>query len=125
MWQLKGNTTLKKRHKNLLCLFSHKWEGCECVRCGKVRDNNHEWAGCKCKISGTTKNIKDDYYEWEGCKCNKCGAVRDTYHRLEGCKCKKCGREYHIGNIYKHLRDGAIPKEGMNLCMNMSVKGAM
>lgn len=36
----------------MACLFGHKWNGCKCEKCGKVRDIGHSWNGCVCKTCG-------------------------------------------------------------------------
>ena len=62
----------------LKCLFGHKWDGCKCERCGKLRDEQHDW---------------------EGCKCKRCGKIRDEQHDWNGRKCKGCGKERSINEI--------------------------
>ena len=42
------------------CLI-HKWDGCKCSRCGKVRDEQHDWIGCKCSRCGKVQNIGHQY----------------------------------------------------------------
>ena len=27
----------------MFCLFGHKWNGCKCERCGKIRDEGHDF----------------------------------------------------------------------------------
>lgn len=36
----------------MACLFGHEWNGCKCMKCGKVRDAGHSWNGCICKTCG-------------------------------------------------------------------------
>ena len=36
----------------MACVFGHKWNGCKCEKCGKVRDTGHSWDGCVCKTCG-------------------------------------------------------------------------
>ena len=48
------------------CLI-HKWDGCKCTRCGKVRDEQHNWSGCKCTVCGKTR---DEQHDWDLCKGN-------------------------------------------------------
>ena len=36
----------------MACLFGHKWDGCKCEKCGKVRDVGHSWNGCVCEACG-------------------------------------------------------------------------
>ena len=87
----------------MACLFGHKWNGCKCVRCGAVRDEQHDWDLCKgkCKRCGKTQAERHD---WNGCKCESCGAVRDEQHKWNSCKCESCGKvrdEQHVWNIYE------------------------
>lgn len=34
------------------CLIFHKWDGCKCSNCGKIRDKHHKWENSKCIICG-------------------------------------------------------------------------
>ena len=72
----------------LLIVFTHKWDGCKCKRCGKIRDKHHDWGACSCKHCGALRNE----HEWEGCTCKRCGETRDKQHSWDGCKCKRCGK---------------------------------
>ena len=71
----------------LMCIFGHKWNGCKCDRCGKIRDEQHDWDLCKgkCKRCGKTQAVQ---HEWNGCKCKKCGKER---HDWKDFKCIICG----------------------------------
>ena len=52
------------------CIFGHKWVGCKCTRCGKVRDTGHEWNGCTCKYCGLKRDQDHDFkYKFKGKKC--------------------------------------------------------
>ncbi|MDR1793825.1 MAG: hypothetical protein LBR25_00300 [Erysipelotrichaceae bacterium] len=60
------------------CLFGHKWNGCKCEKCGKIRNEEHQWAekkGCYkiCTICKTAE-ISHDFVSENGvyvCKnCN-------------------------------------------------------
>lgn len=78
----------------LMCkLFSHKWTGCKCERCGETRDEQHDWDFCKgrCKRCGKTQA---EQHDWKNCKCTRCGKVRDERHDWDLCKgiCKLCGK---------------------------------
>jgi len=104
----------------MACLFGHKWNGCKCIKCGKVRDEGHDldlckgvcricgqknwlprhdWQGCKCARCGATR---DEGHGWNGCKCKICGKTRDEGHRWNGCKCSRCGKWRNE----KHAWDG-------------------
>mgnify|MGYP000893329743 CR=1 FL=1 len=98
------------------CILGHKWNGCKCERCGKVRDKEHQWDACrgecticrkKCKVEHeyfidpktckmtckkcghTTGQV---YHEWDGCICRRCGATGDYAHDMNGCTCRRCGK---------------------------------
>ncbi|MCL2002938.1 MAG: hypothetical protein FWG72_02905 [Oscillospiraceae bacterium] len=61
----------------MACLFGHKWDGCKCKKCGRIRDEQHE---------------RDFLCKGE---CKRCGKRCKIQHDLEGCKCKNCGSEKH------------------------------
>jgi len=64
----------------MACLF-HKWNGCKCEKCDKVRDSEHAWnGGCKCEKCGKTRDVG---HTWNGCKCEKCGIINDELHTWE------------------------------------------
>lgn len=56
----------------MACLF-HKWDGCKCAKCGKVRDKSHNWNECECKRCGKLRN---QGHIWNGCDCTVCGKFR-------------------------------------------------
>jgi len=120
------------------CLFGHKWNGCKCEKCGKVRDEDHvwdmcngvctkcgktqpeqhEWDGCRCKKCGKTR---DEGHEWDLCKgiCKKCGKTQPEQHQISNCVCRQCGKEVHewSGSICrrcgkKRNDDASSNKEG-------------
>lgn len=47
----------------MACLFSHKWNGCTCGKCGKTRDEGHQFepvadtGRTKCTVCGKEKRI--------------------------------------------------------------------
>ncbi|MDR1688761.1 MAG: hypothetical protein LBS21_09165 [Clostridiales bacterium] len=55
----------------MACIFGHKWNGCTCEKCGKLRDEQHKW---------------------NGCTCEKCGKTRNEQHKIENGKCVRCGK---------------------------------
>ncbi|NLI52885.1 MAG: hypothetical protein GX417_01015 [Clostridiales bacterium] len=106
------------------CLI-HKWDGCKCKRCGKVRDEQHDWEGCKCKRCGKTRDeghdwdlckgkckrcgkACDEQHDWDGCKCKRCGKVRDEQHDWDGCQCTRCGKTRKLPPVIK---------ENLSACM--------
>ena len=101
----------------LACIiFGHKWNGCKCMRCGKLRNEQHDWSGCVCSICGRERNEQHDWdlckgickrcrkiqreqHDWNGCKCMRCGKLRNEQHDWNGCVCSICGRvrdEQHV-----------------------------
>ena len=72
----------------LNCLFGHKWNGCKCSKCGKLRDEQHDWDLCKgqCKRCIKTQAAQHD---WNGCNCSGCGVQRHEW--VDG-KCSRCGK---------------------------------
>ncbi|MCL2049393.1 MAG: hypothetical protein FWG87_11785 [Defluviitaleaceae bacterium] len=78
----------------MACLFGHKWDGCKCSKCGKVRDEGHNWNGCKCNSCGQTRNEQHNFSKTPN-KCEKtcsiCNEIRES-HDLDGSKCISCGK---------------------------------
>ena len=46
----------------MVCFLRHKWDGCKCRKCGKIRDS---------------------YHSWNGCMCERCYKIRDDGHQVE------------------------------------------
>lgn len=89
----------------------HKWDGCICPNCGKVRDEMHEWLGCKCNKCAKTR---DEAHEWQGCKCSRCGQNRA--HEWEGIRCSRCGyvlQMFQVGNDLEMVK--ALISEGVDV----------
>ena len=62
----------------------HKWNGCRCEKCRKVRDKEHNWNGCKCRICGKTRDEGHKYI------------YRERYTTVNGVKKNWCERECRI-----------------------------
>jgi hypothetical protein len=97
--------------------YSHKWEGCKCVYCGKIKEEDHDWSkDCtKCSKCGKMQDEKHDWskdcekcskcgktianqHDWsKDCeRCSKCGKSRQHIHKWgKDCKCTICGKEQH------------------------------
>lgn len=43
----------------MVCLFGHKWDGCKCEKCGKIRDEQHDWKGLVCSVCKQTRTIDE------------------------------------------------------------------
>jgi len=86
------------RGVDMACLFGHKWNGCKCDKCGKIRDERHDWTNptrCKCTICGKTQDIGHVYTKTTECKaiCKICGKTTPAvYHNWDGDKCIDCGK---------------------------------
>jgi hypothetical protein len=77
---------------NISCILgSHKWAGCKCSACGKIRDEGHDWS----------KDCE---------KCTKCGATRKNAHKWSDCKCSVCGKRPEKGQTWSwYLRNRDLP----------------
>lgn len=77
----------------MACIFGHKWDGCKCKKCGKVRDEGHNYqvmdGKCseKCSICGKTRELE---HKWKGCMCERCGQTRP--HKWNNNTCVQCGK---------------------------------
>src|SRR5271165_4358036 len=59
----------------------HGWDGCQCSRCGKTRDEDHKWSACKCTAYGGSRNERHDWDDELKCRvCGKCAP--DWIHAL-------------------------------------------
>lgn len=79
---------------NISCLFgSHKWDGCKCINCDKVRDEQHDWSS-DCESCSKCGKNRSNIHKWSGCKCTTCNKVRDEKHDWSNdCElCSKCGK---------------------------------
>ncbi len=94
---------------NIKCLFGHKWNGCKCSICSKIRNKEHDWSlDCnRCSICGKTRTKQHD---WNGCKCSICKKTRDIEHDLssDNAICSICGEESPI--LKQNLKILSNPK---------------
>jgi len=97
----------------LLCFVrGHEWNGCTCIRCGHVNNDNHNFISVPdkcttvCSICGKEGGVEHD---WDGCTCKKCGSKR--YHEWNGCTCINCG--YVINDHHKFIR---VPDSCAEVC---------
>lgn len=63
------------------CLI-HRWDSCQCSRCGKVRP------------------VRYEMHSWDGCKCVKCGKARTMQHDWDGHSCQRCGENLTFNILY-------------------------
>ena len=82
----------------MACLF-HKWNGCKCSKCGKVRDEGHNWDFCHgtCVICGKVCTTKHSWQDVPGKYvkiCNKCGIRQAKRHDWNG-NYKDISNDFH------------------------------
>jgi len=91
------NTTGARTAKNVRAganrATAHKWEGCKCPACGKVRNQGHDWSK-DCQKCARCEAVRAVAHQWDGCKCLVCSRTRDQGHKWgkECEECKKCGK---------------------------------
>ena len=81
------------------CLLFHRWNGCKCAKCGKLRDEAHDWNGCTCRVCGKKR---DEAHDWNGCTCRICGKKRDEAHDWNGCTCRVCGKKRDEEHLFDY-----------------------
>ena len=96
----------------LYCFFGkHEWNGCKCLHCNNVIDENHDFDGCICKRCGKTRDQNHDFND--GCKCIKCDKTRNESHAwsawsLKGVNFYYCDN-YRVGaESYRSCTDCGI-----------------
>ena len=62
----------------MACLFGHKWDGCRCTKCGKLRKGHHSWQETgDCYKTCTTCKVAETNHKWvkkdNHMVCEKCG----------------------------------------------------
>ena len=95
---------------NLMCTVGiHDWNGCECQKCGKIRDKGHDWTeDCqKCAKCGKTR---DENHKWDGCRCTVCSKTRDEDHKWDGCRCTACDKTRDEGHHWDRCKCTACGK---------------
>lgn len=101
------------------CIFlGHKWNGCKCVRCGAIRNEQHDWDMCKgvCKQCGKTR---PEQHDWKGCKCVRCGKKRDEQHYWDSYLCSYCGKRLADVDIQDEYGETALFRS----IKNRNIKG--
>jgi hypothetical protein len=92
------------------CLLTgHQWQGCTCLRCAKVRDEDHEalLEGCHlhCRYCGV---VLGEQHDWvlEGCviRCRRDGVIKEEAHLWQNGKCVRCGKIEEADNPFP-MRD--------------------
>lgn len=76
----------------MACLFGHKWNGCKCEKCGKLRDSDHRFR--------PGANPCEE-------KCEICGQVRESHNYVNGF-CNKCGRQSETPVALGYLSENEI-----------------
>ena len=108
------------------CFLFHKWDGCTCSVCGKVRDSNHSyfWRRCslddcvpvctKCGKALQSARAPHDFRRMEGdCRtvCVRCGEKGRPEHQFEQAegrcvnRCRICGYEQEIPHRWREIRE--------------------
>jgi len=121
---------------NITCkLFGHKWNGCQCSKCGNARNEEHQfillkgvciekcdicnkervighkWNGCKCSHCD---KFRDSHHSWVGCKCTTCSKIRTIQHKWNGCKCDMCGKVWAIAiEDLEQLKPGMLVNDAI------------
>jgi hypothetical protein len=93
----KGGYAWKRCNSALCSIFKHRWDGCNCRRCGAAMD--HQWVGCKCKICGTSK-----FHQW------KPGEYKDTNSCILAFECSCCGKK---DAWLQHKYERSVVKDGL------------
>ena len=44
----------------MTCFIFHKWHGCKCTKCGKIRDKDHVWKNGVCMLCGKKQEGYED-----------------------------------------------------------------
>jgi len=96
-----------------LCrILGHRWNGCQCARCGETRDTGHlfEAAEGKCEKTCTLcGKVEPMAHQWHHCACTHCGLTRDKDHdwfATSECEevCRICGQERSSHAYVPHER---------------------
>jgi len=79
----------------MACLF-HKWDGCICTKCGKIRDKKHKWREFQCERCGSILSIAEtDLYTDDCPHCDGTGrgTILDGSGNVIGCEtCSGSGK---------------------------------
>lgn len=102
----------------LLCrVLGHKWNGCQCLRCGVQRETGHllELEEGRCvNVCAVCGKREDAPHQWHHCACAHCGETRDKQHdwiQISPCEqvCRICGKE-------RSLHDDQPQERGIDKC---------
>ena len=69
----------------MACFFGHKWQGCKCAKCGKVRDQEHDFrhvSECEDRCARCGKTV--DKHRYVKGYCERCGKMSPTPFDLSG-----------------------------------------
>ena len=102
--------------------FGHKWRGCKCVRCGRIRNEGHDYRATDdpcvrvCSICGSRKET----HIWEGSGCVKvcktCGKTtgQHNWHYKDGQVVCGCGATKH--KLYRSICDCPVMEYTCEIC---------
>ena len=82
----------------MACII-HKWNGCRCEKCGKIRDKEHDWNGCKCRKCGQTRNEGHDFI------------YRSKWREVSGTKKDWCEGECRICRKFIYIEHDDQPTD--------------
>ena len=114
---------------NVKCIFGfHRWDGCKCSACGKIRDEGHDWSA-NCERCATCAKWSSNTHTWVGCKCSSCDQIRDKGHewlwRTESVKCERCGDHFAAPSLAKVLESYLSTFKIGRSAWNASFKGSL
>jgi hypothetical protein len=52
----------------------HSWEGCKCIKCGRIRNEGHDWSR-DCEICAHCGRTHPNSHVWQDHKCTVCGRM--------------------------------------------------
>ena len=92
----------------MACLFTHKWNGCKCEKCGKFRDEQHDFnSECKCRRCGQEHDWEKRVTSSADPNCTFCSG--DGFAAINGqwcnCNCSVVTREYYVCKQCKTEKD--------------------
>jgi hypothetical protein len=87
----------------------HAWNGCECSRCGKLRDEGHDWTA-DCQECAVCHKKRPDAHVWSEDKCSRCGIRAPRYREDKVKDYYGYGEEIALVWIDAKTREEAVSK---------------
>lgn len=88
------------------CLFGHRWDGCLCTVCHRVRDTGHNWGECECAVCHRLHHGGHEWDEWRPGEWSVDG-VGYIQRTTKGRRCRRCGHE-ETCRVYRCLYCGSL-----------------